>query len=264
MMSKLAPLPCSANASCGNSANKTVPLMRVPLCTTDERRPVLLGRLGSGCSSGTMSLIGSGKSLGSGRFRMTPGGHMASFRSQGSDEFTPGYKEIKTPTQLWPATPSPVAVPHLGQHWASAQRAVVASSVLHALSSSGSQQIQQPQAQAQAQPQPQPQQQQQHRSRAEHHHGEMPRKPSYASRTLATARKSCRQEMHPPRRLSAAVEVTKAAANRTPQLDTEDPMAAFCRRVMLATKDREETDRRMQELGLPSEKQELESQEERR
>jgi len=70
--------------------------------------------------------------------------------------------------------------------------------------------------------------------------------------------------MHPPRRLSAAVEVTKAAANRTPQLDTEDPMAAFCRRVMLATKDREETDRRMQELGLPSEKQELESQEERR
>jgi len=94
---------------------------------------------------------------------MTSASH-ASFRSQGSDEFTPGYKEIKTPTQLWPATPSPVAVPHLHPHWASAQRAAAASSALHALSSNGLQQMQlqqQPQQQPQQQLQQHPQHQQQ-------------------------------------------------------------------------------------------------------
>jgi len=116
---------------------------------------MLLGQLGSGCSPGMTPLTGSGKLLGSGRFRMTPARHMASFGSQRSDERTPGFKEIQTPSHLWPPTPSPTAAPTLGTHWSAAKKAVVASSMTHAMSSNDSPQP------SQQQPQQQPQQQQQ-------------------------------------------------------------------------------------------------------
>jgi len=118
---------------------------------------MLLGQLGSGCSPGMTPLTSSGKLLGSGRFRMTPAHHMASFGSQRSDGLTPGFKEIQTPSHLWPSTPSPLAAPHLSAHWAAAKKAAVVSSVLRAMSSNGSQQ---PQPQ-QLQQLPQQQQQQQ-------------------------------------------------------------------------------------------------------